>query len=90
LSSVRELDESYETDSDRERRLAIERGDEDSEEGDDWLWQTYGHLISVDKVAGEDPLKWDDVTRMPVIKFLNALSFMESKRIYREEQAKAT
>ena len=46
---------------------------------------TYGWLITIDKLAGGDPLKYDYFYRMPIQQFLNLVSFHKSKNEYETE-----
>jgi hypothetical protein len=39
-------------------------------------------------VAGEDPLKWEQVLDMKIIEFLNHLSFIKDKARHTNEQNK--
>jgi hypothetical protein len=47
--------------------------------------ETYGWLITIDKLAGGDPLKYDYFYRLPVQQFLNLVSFHKSKNEYETE-----
>jgi hypothetical protein len=57
--------------------------DETSGNGNDQITpfvQNYGWLILVDRVAGGNKMKWNDVFRIPAREFLNIIVFSNMQR----------
>ena len=47
--------------------------------GGDWFYEHWGWFVWVDRLANGDTLKWDAVTEMNIVEFLNKCQFIKDK-----------
>lgn len=49
------------------------------------FYEHWGWVTTIDMVSGGNPLKWNEVTDLGVVEFLNIVSYMKDKRAMMEE-----
>ena len=80
MSTIRNLDANYTSLFEPESRGEDNGGVQSSKSSAiDDFYRFWGWLVSIDELAGGDPLKWDTVADQNVIWFLNALSYLKDK-----------
>jgi hypothetical protein len=45
----------------------------------------WGWIPIIDSISGEDPLRWEEVEKLNVIKFLNIVSYLKDKADHQRE-----